>query len=138
MPADCRASASAINIGSRISRVLQNLQDARLARRLPHNIMRRRPGERSDRQQQLGLLKMAHLRLGAAKLAELSKQMEQPCLHFFIRIETDTSVPAVRQARRQRQPQLASCRLLPLALVQPQLDLMKLSLAHDPRQAEQQ
>src|SRR5215813_6083773 len=99
MPADCRASASAINIGSRISRVLQNLQDARLARRLPHNIMRRRPGEWSDRQQQLGLLKMAHHRLGAAKLAELSKQMEQPCLHFFIRIETDTSSrPCARPA----------------------------------------
>jgi len=58
--------------------------------------------------------------------------MEQPRLHFFIGIETDTAIPAVRQTRRQWQPQLASRRLLPLALVQPQLDLMKLRLAHDP------
>ena len=41
-------------------------------------------------------------------------------------------IPTVPQVRRQRQPELASRRLLPLALVQPQLDLMKLSLAHDP------
>src|SRR5215472_4024042 len=71
--ADCRAPASAINIRSRISRVLQNLKNARVARRPPHEIMRRWPVERSDRQQQVGLLKMAHHRLGAAKLAELRK-----------------------------------------------------------------
>src|ERR1700746_3352533 len=48
--ADCRASASAINISSRISRGLENLEDARVARRPPHDIMRRWPVERSDRQ----------------------------------------------------------------------------------------
>jgi hypothetical protein len=64
--------------------------------------------------------------------------MEQPRLHFFIGIEGNPPIPTIRQARRQRQPELASCRLLPLALVQPQLDLMKLGLAHDPGQAEQQ
>src|SRR5215831_8204875 len=69
--ADWHASAAAINISACISRVLQNLKDARIARRLPNDVMRRWPGERSYRQQQIGLLKMAHHRLGAAKLAKL-------------------------------------------------------------------
>ena len=38
---------------------------------------------------------------------------------------------------RQRQAQLAARRLLALALVQPQLDLVQLGLAHDPGQAQQ-
>src|SRR5271154_7146710 len=81
---------------------------------------------------------MAHDRLGTAKLAKLRKQVMQPRLDFFTGIEGDPAIPAVRQARRQRQPQLASRRLLSLALVQPQLDLMQLGFAHDPGQAEQQ
>ena len=55
--------------------------------------------------------------------------MEQSRLDFFIGIEADTAIPGIRQARRQRQPEFASRCLLPLALVQPHLDLMKLRLA---------
>jgi hypothetical protein len=58
--------------------------------------------------------------------------MEQARLHLFIGVEANPTIPTVRQARGQRQLELASRRLLALALVQPQLDLMKLSLAHDP------
>ena len=100
--------------------------------------MRRWPVERSYRHQEVGLLKMAHHRLGAAQLAKLGEQMEQPRLHFFIGIEANPAIAAIRQPGRQRHPQLASRRLLPLALMQPQLDLVKFSLAHDPGQAEQQ
>src|SRR5215813_14092932 len=64
--------------------------------------------------------------------------MEQPCVHFFIGIEANPAIATIRQAGRQRHSQLASRRLLPLALMQPQLNLMKFSLAHDPGQAEQQ
>src|SRR6266446_1507229 len=81
---------------------------------------------------------MAHHRLGAAQLAKLGEQMEQPRVHFFIGIEANPAIATIRQPGRQRHPQLASRRLLPLALMQPQLNLMKFSLAHDPGQAEQQ
>src|SRR5436853_4217417 len=81
---------------------------------------------------------MAHHRLGAAQLAKLGEQMEQPRGHFFIGIEANPAIATIRQPGRQRHPQLAARRLLPLALMQPQLNLMKFSLAHDPGQAEQQ
>ena len=83
-------------------------------------------------------MKMAHHRLGAAQLAKLGEQMEQPRVHLFIGIEANPAIATIRQPGRQRHPQLASRRLLPLALMQPQLNLMKFSLAHDPGQAEQQ
>src|SRR5437763_10845297 len=100
--------------------------------------MRRWPVERSYRHQEVGLLKMAHHRLGAAQLAKLGEQMEQPRVHFFIGIKANPAIATIRQPGRQRHSQLASRRLLPLALMQPQLNLMKFSLAHDPGQAEQQ
>src|ERR1700730_15432123 len=81
---------------------------------------------------------MAHHRLGAAQLAKLGEQMEQPRVHFFIGIEANPAIATIRQPGRQRHPQLASRRLLPLALMQPQLNLMKFSLTHDSGQAEQQ
>src|SRR6516225_7680001 len=81
---------------------------------------------------------MAHHCLSAAQLAKLGEQMEQPRVHFFIGIEANPAIATIRQTGRQRHPQLASRRLLPLALMQPQLNLMKFSLAHDPGQAEQQ
>ena len=115
--ADWRASAAAVNIGSRIGGVLQNLKDASVARRPPHNIMRRWPVERSYWHQEIGLLKMAHHRLGAAQLAKLGEQMEQPRVHFFIGIEANPAIVAIRQPGRQRHPQLASRHLLPLALM---------------------
>jgi hypothetical protein len=59
-------------------------------------------------------------------------------VHFFIGIEANPAIATTRQPGRQRHPQLAARRLLPLALMQPQLNLMKFSLAHDPGQAEQQ
>jgi hypothetical protein len=114
--ADWPAPASAINISPCISRVLQNLKDARVARRLPDDVMGRWPGERPHRQQQVGFLKMAHHRLGAAKLAKLGEQMQQPRLHLLIGIEGNPAISAMDQARRQRQSQLASRRLLALAL----------------------
>ena len=83
-------------------------------------------------------MKMAHHCLGAAQLAKLGEQMEQPRVHFFIGIEANPAIATIRQPGRQRHPQLASRRLLSLALMQPQLNLMKFSLAHDPGQAEQQ
>src|SRR5215472_15706481 len=86
---------SAINISSCISGVLQHLKDARVARRSPEDVMRRWPGEWSHRQQQVGFLKMAHYRLGAAKLAKLGKQMEQPRLHLLIGIEGNPAIPAI-------------------------------------------
>jgi len=58
--------------------------------------------------------------------------MQQARPHLLIGIEGNPAMPTINQARRQRQSQLASRRLLALALVQPQLDLMKLRLAHDP------
>src|SRR5215831_9357694 len=64
--------------------------------------------------------------------------MEQPRVHFFIGIEANPAIATISQPGRQRHPQLASRRLLPLALMQPQLNLMEFSLAHDPGQAEQQ
>src|SRR5690349_1460845 len=60
---------------------------------------------------------MAHHRLGAAQLAKLGEQMEQPRVHFFIGIEANPAVATIRQPGRQRHPQLASRRLLPLALM---------------------
>src|SRR6266436_4828367 len=74
--------------------------------------MRRWPVERSYRHQEVGLLKMAHHRLGAAQLARLGEQMEQPRVHFFIRIEANPAIATIRQPGRQRHPQLASRRLL--------------------------
>ena len=137
-PADRRAPAPAVNIRPCISRVLQNLKDAGAARRPPNDIVRCRSVERPHRQQQIGFQKVAHDRLGAAKLSKLRKQVMQPRLHLFVGIEADPAVPAVRQTRRQGHSQLASRRLLSLALVQPQLDLMQFGLAHDPGQAKQQ
>ncbi|MBV9152331.1 MAG: hypothetical protein JO204_11210 [Alphaproteobacteria bacterium] len=49
--------------------------------------------------------------------------MEQPRAHFFIGIEANPAIAAIRQPGRQRHPQLAARRLLPFALMQPQLNL---------------
>src|ERR1700739_205201 len=81
---------------------------------------------------------MEHHRLGAAQLAKLGEQRAQPRVHSSTGIEANPAIATIRQPGRQRHPQLASRRLLPLALMQPQLNLMKFSLAHDPGQAEQQ
>jgi hypothetical protein len=50
----------------------------------------------------------------AAQLAKLGEQMEQPRVHFFIGIEANPALATIRQPGRQRHPQLASRRLLPL------------------------
>src|SRR5467141_3391410 len=55
---------------------------------------------------------MAHHRLGAAQLAKLGEQMEQPRVHFFIGIDANPAIATIRQPGRQRHPQLASRRLL--------------------------
>lgn len=47
--------------------------------------------------------------------------MQQPRLHLLIGIEGIPAIPAVDQARRQRQSQLAPRRLLALAWCSPSL-----------------
>jgi len=64
---------------------------------------------------------MAHHRLGAAQLANLANKWSSRACNFFIGIDADPAIATIRQPGRQRHPQLASRRLLPLALMQPQL-----------------
>jgi hypothetical protein len=66
--------------------------------RPPHDVMRRWPLERSYRHYEVGLVKMAHHRLGAAPLAKLGEQMEQLRVHFFIRIEARPALGAAYRA----------------------------------------
>ena len=129
---------AAIDIRPCVSRVLQDEQHPRAIRRLPDDLLRCRPAERSYRHSQAGLLKITHHGFGAAKLPELGKQKQQPSLHFFIRIEIHPTVAAIGETHGQRHAQLAAARLLTLALMEANLDLVQLCFAHDAGQAQQQ
>ena len=81
---------------------------------------------------------LAHDGLGALQLAELVEHEPQPRLHLLVRVQHDPAPRRLDQPRRQRQAQLATRRLLPLALVQAHPDLVQLRLAHDAGQAQKQ
>lgn len=112
LPAQRVRAPSAIDVGTSISRVLQDLDHAGTVSRAPNHVMRRRTEKRSHWQQQVATTQIAHDRLGAAQLAELGKHQAQPLLHLFVRIESDTAVAIMDQPRWKRQPQFAARRLL--------------------------
>src|SRR6266849_2180582 len=132
------AAPAAIDIRPRIGRVLQHIQHPRIVRRPPDNLVRRRSAQRPHRQSQASLLKIAHHGFGAAEFAELAEQDQQPGLYLLVRIENHTAVAAMAKPRRQWHAQLAPGRLLALALVEANLDLVQLCFAHDAGQAQKQ
>ena len=79
---------------------------------------------------------MAHHRPRALELAELGEDEGEARLHLLVRVENDPPGRVMNEASGQRQAQLASPRLLTLALMQAHPDLVQLGLAHDARQAE--
>jgi hypothetical protein len=130
------AAPAAIDIRPRISRVLQHIQHPRIIRRPPDDLVWRRSAQRSHRQSQAGLLKITHHGLGAAQFAERGEQKQQPGLYLLVRIENHPAVTAMAKTRGQWHAQLAPGRLLALAQMQANLDLVQLRFAHDPRQAQ--
>ncbi len=130
--------ATAVDIRSRVGRVFQHLQYPCTAHRPPDHLLRRRPAQRPHRQLQAGPVQITHHRSGAAKLPKLGKQQQQASLHFFVGVTNHPAVAGIGETRRQGQPQLAPGGLLTLPLMEPNLDLVQLRFAHDPRQAQQQ
>ena len=55
-----------------------------------------------------------------------------------MRLTDDGPAPVVSKSSGQRQAQFAACRFLTLSLMKAHPDLVKLSLAHDAGQTEQQ
>src|SRR4051794_13957293 len=87
---------SAIDVGTSIGRVLQDLDDAGTVSHSPNHLMWRRTEKRPHWQHQVATPQIAHDRLGAAQLPELGKHQAQPLLYLFVylfvRIEGDTAV----------------------------------------------
>ena len=83
-------------------------------------------------------LQLMHHGLGTGQCLEQAEHQPQPGLYFLVRVERDGPRVITCQAGRQGHSKLTSGRLLPLALVQPQADLVQLGLAHEARQAQQQ
>ena len=100
--------------------------------------MRGRSEQWSHWQRQSVRAQKAHHAACALQLPELGKDQEQTCLHFFIRIEDDGARSVMSKPGRQRQAEFASRRFLALTLMEAHPDLVKLRLAHDAGQAEQQ
>src|SRR5216683_2782270 len=70
--------------------------------------------------------------------ATFRKQKQQPGLYLLVRIENHPAVAAMAKTRGQWHAQLAPGRLLALAQMEANLDLVQLRFAHDAGQAEQQ
>src|SRR6185437_4305535 len=127
----------AVNVGTSIGWVLQDLGHTRAVRWLPNKVVRRGTVKRPYRQKQVAAPQVTHHGLGAAQLAELGEYHAQSLLHLLVRIEGDAAVAIMDQSRRKRQPQFAACRLLAFSLMKADLDLMQFRFAHDPRQAQE-
>ena len=100
--------------------------------------MGRRTVKGAHRKQQVSPAQISHDSLGATQLPEFCEDQAQPLLHFLVRIEGDAAIAGVDQPGGKRQPQLTTCRLLALPLMELDLDLMQFRFAHDPRQTEEQ
>lgn len=72
------------------------------------------------------------------QLPELGEDEVEARLHLFVRIKDDGPAPVVSKSSGQRQAQFAACRFLTLSLMKAHPDLVKLGLAHDAGQTEQQ
>ena len=128
----------AVDVGTSIGRVLQDVDHTSAVRRAPDDLVRLRSTKRPHRNQQVGAPQVSHDRLGATQLLELREDQPQPFLYLLVRIEGDTAVSVVDQPRWKRQPQLTTRCLLALPLMETDLDLMQFGFAHDPRQAQEQ
>lgn len=104
----------------------------------PDHLVRERSKQWPHRQRQSVGAQKAHHGPCALQFPELGEDQVQTCLHFFIRIENDGAGAVIGEPSRQRQPEFAARRFLALALMKAHPNLMKLSLAHDPGQAEQE
>ena len=129
---------TAVDIGPSIGGILKDIANPRTIGFPPDHIVRRRSEQRSNRQRQSTRTQEAHDTACALQLPELGKDQEQTRLHFFIGIEDDRACAVMSEPGGQRQAQFAPCRLLALTLMKAHPDLVKLCLAHDAGQAQQQ
>lgn len=104
----------------------------------PDDVLGRRSEKRPHRQEQAVAAQIAHHRPGTSQLTEFGEDQHHPGLHLLVGIEGDRAGAVLGQSGGNGKTQISSCRLLALALMQAQLDLMQFGLAHDARQAEKQ
>jgi len=126
-----------VDVGAGIGGVLQDGADPCAVRLAPSHLVRRRAEQWANRQRQVVRAQVAHHGARALQLGELGEDQPQPFLQLLVGVEDDAATTLPAEPGRQWQAQLAARRLLALALVQPQLDLVQLGLAHDPGQAQQ-
>src|SRR4051794_884853 len=128
---------AAVNISPGIGRVVQNVMDPRAVGFAPEYLVRCRTAQRANRQRQIVGSQIAHHPARAPQLGEFGEDQLQARLYLLVGIADDRPRAVIGQPGRQGDPQLAARRLLALALMQAQADLVQFGFAHDPRQAEQ-
>ena len=128
----------AVDVGSCIPRILQDAEHPAAVGWPPYYRVRGRSPQRPHRQFQSGAPQGSHDGVGASQVMKQVKDQMEARLYFLIGIEDDRTAAFLRQTGGQGLAQLPACRLLTLALVQANLDLVQFRLAHDPGQPEQQ
>jgi hypothetical protein len=93
--------------------------------------MRGRSEHGSNRQLQSSRAKESHDSARTLQLPELSEDKLQTGLYLLVGIEDDAACSVKGEPRRQRQTEFASCCFLTLALMEANLYLVELGLAHD-------
>ncbi len=125
-------------IGSGISRVVQDLQGARMPQLIPHKVSFTGTSQQPPWKQNPLLPERfdgSQCRTRAAKSAE--KQTNH-FLNLSIRIQPHLPVLIMHQADRQERPQFPPTRLVQQTAAQPRSQHVQLGLAHRPFQPQQQ